>query len=318
MRGPLSRHRGAPGEKNRPRFPYHGRRDPPQGTSMNQSDRTSSQTPPLTTRLRTGARMLIGLARPPAQYGISHPKSGRTWLRAMVGRVLCNRTGLPDSDLLHTRKLTAAAGVPVLKWHHGGASLKSPCPRHDELVFDRRFEGKSIIFVMRDPRDTLVSSYFQAAKRSQSIDGPVGEIGEFVRSSERGILKWIAFHNLWHDNLAKLRSFHLVRYEAMHADPQGTLRGVLEAMGLPDVTDAELANAIEFARFDNLKRLESSGRLQDSALKPKDAADPDSFKVRKGQVGGYRESLGEADIAFIEETLRSYPCPLYLENYPQP
>lgn len=284
---------------------------------MNPNDRHPGRRPSLTARVQMGARILLGAVRPPGQYGISHPKSGRTWLRAMVGRVLCGRTGLPETELLNTRSLTAAAGLPVLKWHHGGASLKSPCPRHDELVFDRRFAGKAIIFVMRDPRDTLVSSYFQAVKRSESITGSVGEIGEFVRSSERGILKWIAFHNLWHENISQLRSFHLVRYESMHAAPVATLRGVLEAMGLRAVTDEELASAIEFARFDNLKKLESSGRLRDSALKPKDVSDPDSFKVRKGQVGGYRETLRDDDIAFIEDTLRRMPCPLYLENYPQ-
>jgi len=283
---------------------------------MNPHDRDPGQNPSLPGRLQRGIRILLGAVRPPGQYGISHPKSGRTWLRAMVGRVLCVRTGLPESELLNTRRLTAAAGgLPVLKWHHGGASLKSPCPRHDELRFDQRFAGKSIIFVIRDPRDTLVSSYFQAVKRSESITGSVGEIGEFIRSSERGILKWIAFHNLWHDNLARLASFHLVRYEAMHAEPLTTLRGVLEAMGLRDVSDEELTDAIEFARFDNLRRLEASGRLRDAALKPKDAADPNSFKVRKGQVGGYRETLSEDDLAFIEDTLNRYPCPLYAENY---
>jgi len=275
----------------------------------------------LGTRLRVGTRLFLGAVRPPAQYGISHPKSGRTWLRALVGRVLCGRTGFPESELLNTRRLTAAAGLPVLKWHHGGASLKNPCPRHDELVFDRRFAGKGIIFMIRDPRDTLVSSYFQALKRSDTFGGDasaVGQVSEFVRSSERGILKWIAFHNMWHENISQLRSFHLVRYESLHAEPVATLRGVLEAMGLRDVTDAELESAIEFARFDNLKRLEASGRVGASALKPKDASDPDSFKVRKGQVGGYRETLSEEDIAFIEQALRNMPCPLYLENYPQP
>lgn len=282
---------------------------------MNPHDRAPGRNSSLTARLQRSARILLGAVRPPGQYGISHPKSGRTWLRAMVGHVLCGRTGLSETELLNTRVLTAAAGLPVLKWHHGGASLKSPCPRHDELRFDERFVGRSIIFVIRDPRDTLVSSYFQAVKRSESITGSVGEIGEFIRSSERGLLKWIAFHNLWHESLPRLRSFHLVRYESMHAEPVATLRGVLEAMGLREVRDEELTSAIEFARFDNLRSLEASGRLRDGALKPKDASDPDSFKVRKGQVGGYHETLNEDDIAFIEDTLNHYPCPLYIENY---
>lgn len=268
-------------------WPYHGGKIQLKWHGMNPRDRDPGQNPSLPGRLQRGIRILLGAVRPPGQYGISHPKSGRTWLRAMVGRVLCGRTGMPESELLNTRSLTAAAGLPVLKWHHGGASLKSPCQRHDELRFDERFAGKSTIFVIRDPRDTLVSSYFQAVKRWESITGSVGEIGEFIRSSERGILKWIAFHNLWHDNLVRLASFHLVRYEAMHADPLTTLRGVLEA----------------------------SGRLRDAALNPKDASDPNSFKVRKGQVGGYRETLSEGDLAFIEGTLNRYPCPLYTENY---
>lgn len=267
-------------------------------------------------RLRMNGRAFLGAIRPPGRYSISYPKSGRTWLRAMIGHVLCSRTGLPLGELLNTRRLTAAAGLETLKWHHGGAALKSPCPRHDQLVFDPRFTGKSVVFVIRDPRDTLVSSYFEVTKRTASATDGSGPIAAFVRSPDRGILKWIAFHNLWHANLANLASFHLVRYEALHADPLAALRGVLSAIGLDDVTDEELARAVEFARFENLKRLESGGLVRAAALRPTDASDPDSYKVRKGRVGGYRESLAAEDIAFIDDTLRRTPCPLYLENYP--
>jgi hypothetical protein len=58
------------------------------------------------------------------------------------------------------------------------------------------------------------------------------------------------------------------------------------------------------------RNLSPTGRLRDGALKRKDASDPDSFKVRKGEVGGYRETLSEDDRAFIEDTLNTYPCSL--------
>lgn len=294
--------------------PMLGARIRPEAQLMSSNSREPAGNRSLPVRLRTGARVLLGAALPPAQYGVSYPKSGRTWLRAMMGHVLCSRTGLPEREVLNTRRLTAAAGLPVLKWHHGGGSLKSPSPAHDQLSFDRRFAGKAIVFMMRDPRDTLVSAYFQSAKRIRSF---AGEIGEFVRSSERGILKWIAYHNLWHENRARLRSFHLVRYESLHADPVAELRGVLEAIGLRDLREEELAAAVEFARFENLKKLEAAAGMRAAALRPKDQADPESFKVRKGRVGGYRESLQEADIAFIEDALKRIPCPLYLEHYRQ-
>jgi hypothetical protein len=263
--------------------------------------------------LGAGLRLLWNGGRAPSQYGVSYPKSGRTWLRAMIGQVLCRRTGLPDTQVLNTRLLTAAAGLRMTTWHHGGGSLKNPCASHDALAFDAaRFAGKHVLFVMRDPRDTLISAYFQSLKRELAFEG---DISSYLRSSERGILKWIAFHNMWHANRDRLASFHLVRYEALHEHPAATLRDALEAIGVQQVTEAELADAIEFARFENLKRLETSGALRSSALRPKDPADPNSFKVRQGRVGGYRDTLSASDLQFIEDTLRGTPCPLFQLNY---
>jgi hypothetical protein len=263
--------------------------------------------------LKAGMRMLWSGARTPSRYGVSYPKSGRTWLRAMVGRVLCRRTGLPESQLLNTRLLTAAAGLGVTTWHHGGGSLKNPCPPHDALEFDAaRFAGKHVLFVMRDPRDTLISAYFQSLKRELAFEG---DISSYLRSNERGILKWIAFHNMWQANRDRLASFHLVRYEALHQQPIATLREALEALGVQRVTEEELADAVEFARFENLKRLEASGALRSAALRPKDRSDPNSFKVRQGRVGGYRETLSADDLAFIDDALRRTPCALYQLQY---
>jgi hypothetical protein len=270
----------------------------------------------LAARLRARARLLLGAARLPEVYGISYPKSGRTWLRAMMGCVLCRRSGLPESDLLDTRLLTAAARLPVMSWHHGGGSLRNPCPGSGELSFDhRRFAGKAVIFLMRDPRDALVSAYFQASKRIRSFEGP---IDAFVRSDQRGIMKWIAHHNAWYEHRALLKSFHLVRYEALHSDPVGTLRSVMAAIGLADPQDEELEEAVDFARFDNLKQFESAARSRAQALRPRDGIDPDSYKVRKGRVGGFGEYLTESDVGFIQEALRQFACPLYFQHYLQP
>lgn len=264
-------------------------------------------------QLTVAARIFLGAVRAPRQYGMSYPKSGRTWLRAMIGHVLCGRTGLSHSQLLNTRRLTAAAGLPVLKWHHGGGTLKANGARHDTLAFDHRlFDGKNILFMIRDPRDTLVSAYFQSSKRIGSFEG---DIATFVRSSERGIHKWIAYHNMWHEHVACLGSFSVVTYESLHADPAPALRSALEAIGLPDATDDELAAAVEFARFDNLKRIEAGAAVRGQALRPKDESDPDSFKVRKGRVGGYMQALSYEDIAFIEDALAVTPCPLYQAYY---
>jgi hypothetical protein len=272
-----------------------------------------ARTPP--SRLRTTGRILTRALLPPQQYGMSYPKSGRTWLRAMIGHVLCARTGIGHQHLLNTRVLIAASGLPPLKWHHGGGKLKADAAHHDSLAFDYRlFDGKRILFLIRDPRDTLVSAYFHATRRIHVFDG---NIATFVRSSQRGILKWISYHNMWHDNRDRLASFRVVTYESLHATPVPALRGALQAIGLDDATDEELEAAVEFARFENLKKLEAGAEVRKAALRPRDEADPDSFKVRKGRVGGYRQSLSADDIAFIEDALARIPCPLYLAYYPK-
>lgn len=250
---------------------------------------------------------------PPQQYGMSYPKSGRTWLRAMIGHVLCERAGLDHKHLLNTRLLIAAAGLPPLKWHHGGAKLKEGAARHDALAFDHQmFDGKRILFLIRDPRDTLTSAYYHSTKRIRVFEG---DISTFVRSSQRGILKWIAYHNMWRENCSSLQSFQVVTYESLHVAPLPALRSAFQAIGLVDVTDAELEAAIEYARFENLRRLEAGGAVHKAALRPVDRDDPESFKVRQGRVGGYRQSLSDDDIAFIEDALARNPCPLYEAYY---
>jgi hypothetical protein len=46
--------------------------------------------------------------------------------------------------------------------------------------------------------------------------------------------------------------------------------------------------------------LEASGGASSHRLRPGDASDPESFKVRRGVVGGYRDYLSPSDLAYIE------------------
>ena len=59
----------------------------------------------------------------PAKVAIvSFPKSGRTWLRLLIGRALCQRYGLPESQILDTFALTRAAGILPTVFTHDGTS----------------------------------------------------------------------------------------------------------------------------------------------------------------------------------------------------
>src|SRR5438046_10268684 len=53
--------------------------------------------------------------------------------------------------------------------------------------------------------------------------------------------------------------------------------------------------ALDFSRFDNMQKLEAAGAFDSKILRPGDVRDPESFKVRRGKVGGYREYLSAED-----------------------
>jgi hypothetical protein len=240
-------------------------------------------------------------------YVISYPKSGRTWLRVLLGKALCLRYGLGAELLLETPLLTEAAGVLRTDFHHDGSEIRDDLD-YISLPEDKRvYCDKSVIFLARDPRDVLVSSYFEATRRSFLFDGePVqfdGSISEFVRSPTFGVKKLAVFYDIWARNQAVPKKFLLIRYEQLHAAPKSLLREVLRVLGAEAVQQEQIAEAVAYARFDNLRRLERANAFNDPRLQPGDPGEPESYKVRRGLVGGYGDYLSPADIAYIEREL---------------
>ena len=63
-----------------------------------------------------------------------------------------------------------------------------------------------------------------------------------------------------------------------------------------------VAEAVEFASVENLRKMEAQDHFwrSGSRLQPRDASNPDSYKVRKAKVGGYRDYFDDEQIAAID------------------
>src|SRR5207249_9665213 len=61
----------------------------------------------------------------------------------------------------------------------------------------------------------------------------------------------------------------------------------------PDVSIFQAALA--FSEFENMKKMEAAGAFDSKILRPGDVRDPESFKVRRGKIGGYREYLSRSE-----------------------
>ncbi len=247
----------------------------------------------------------------PGAYIISYPKSGRTWLRLLLGKVLCDQFQVDSKHMLDTLRVTTLARVLPTRFTHDGASMRDGCPITELDTSKTEYADKKIIVLVRDPRDIMVSCYFQATKRIHVYHGP---ISEFVRSDNYGIRKCVTFYNIWSENQALPKGFLAVRYEDMHTNPQGVLKSVLDFLGITNVEPHVMDRAIEFGRFDNMKKMEASGKFERQVLKPGNVNDQDSFKVRRGKVGGYADYLSQEDCQYLTDVIAQADC-LFLNRY---
>jgi hypothetical protein len=241
-------------------------------------------------------------------YMLSYPKCGRTWLRLMMGKALVDDLGIDEAPMelgkLHDHK----GSLPRMRvTHDDDPQLKRP----DEVERDkRRYARKDIIFLVRDPRDTMISYYFQASKRRDRF---AGTPSEFLRHDVGSLDTIIAYFNVWAQNRTVPRSFTLVRYEDLHADPRRELERCLRVVG--HVPSSErLDAAVQFSRFDNMRKLEHRADQQANArLRAANSDDTESFKTRKGKVGGFRDYLSEGDVAYLNARIAERLSPFYAD-----
>jgi hypothetical protein len=242
-------------------------------------------------------------AAAPEVFIISYPKSGRTWLRALLGKYLSLKYGLPEGSMLETDRLTQAARLPVTVFTHDGSEMLRGARYENVADGKARYQGKKVVFLARNVKDTLVSAYFQAVKRINVFAGP---ISQFIRNERFGVKKIAAFYNSWYCNRHVPGAFLLVRYEEMHRDPAGVLTRLLEFMGERDVRADLVEASVAYCSFDNLRQAEREDRFRTSILRPGSVADPDSFKLREGKIGGHVRHLSRGDIDYIDEEMRRF------------
>ena len=242
---------------------------------------------------------------------LSFPKCGRTWLTLQLGRAISKHFALDVPNLLKLSVFPSLnAAIPSVRITHDDQPHRK---RPNELTTTKKkFAGRKVIFMVRDPRDVLVSYYFHKSKREKERDfwwfqkkrrethTPFkGTLSEFLNVDIGGFDTILRYYNIWAENRNMPAQFLVVRYEDMKSEPARVLRQVLNFVGLECITDDEVHEAIEYARFENMQKLEAGAQAASYKLKPGDKNDPDSFKVRKGKAGGFLECFTPAEIEML-------------------
>jgi Sulfotransferase domain len=238
---------------------------------------------------------------------LSIPKSGRTWLRAFLCAYFCKRFGL-EFTLRPGRY--ALPGFPRIVFSHDRFEHRTKGGRWDRirgkyLVPRRELNRAKIILLARDPRDCFVSLYLQLTRRDPNAPGKLKQktVSEMLRDENFGMRGIVDAMNNWLNEFSHRDNFTLVRYEALRASPAEHFRDLLAVLGESSPDANIFQDALEFSRFENMQKLEAAGAFDSNILHPGDVRDPESFKVRRGKVGGYREYLSAEDQQFAEAAL---------------
>lgn len=256
----------------------------------------------------------------------SYPKSGNTWLRILLANLLSPRPLEPVSinDLegdgiaswlglisqyaaLDPAELTAeeitalrpriyslmaseASRTIVMKIHDAYVDV---APDQPLVPVDAT---RSVVYIVRNPLDVAVSVAHHNGIGMDRAVATMGDpeyvigrrIGQFAEQSEQRLLTWSAHVESWTRAPMPL---HLLRYEDLQADTARSFASVAEFLGLSH-DGARVQRAVENSAFDQLRAQEDEHGFRE---RPPSG---DRF-FRRGQIGGWRDELNEAQVARI-------------------
>jgi len=121
----------------------------------------------------------------------------------------------------------------------------------------------------------------------------------------------LTYYNIWAQNRHLPEDFLLVRYEDLKANPGGELRRVLDFLELQAILQTTIDEAVNYASFENMRKMEAEGRFQSGMLRPADQADQESYKTRKGKTKGFVDHLSPVEIEALNKKMNEKLDPYF-------
>jgi len=248
---------------------------------------------------------------------VSLGKSGRTWLRVMLSRLYQQALTIPEHQVINYDN-----------FYHMDSRAPKVFFTHDDYLgywsgereTKADYRDKDLVLLVRDPRDVAVSQYFHWRYRMKPrnmalLDYPEPHeevtMFDFIMDPVRGRLpRVIESLNLWAAAMRERKDSCLVRYEDLHADPAVALSRVAKTLGL-DVAREQIDEAVRYASYENMKQMEVKQTLSGGRIKPVKKDDPNTYKVRKAKVGGYRDYFDPEQIDRIDALLKERLDPVF-------
>lgn len=232
-------------------------------------------------------------------FFVSIPKSGRTWLRFFLHYYFSQIHGT-DAPL-HQDDNYPDARPSYYFTHDRYENLIYPgvydLIRGRYMIPARLRRSAPICLIVRQLPDLMVSLYFQFSKRQVAFEGG---LSNFIRHPLFGVANVVGVMNSWVREWQESPNFFVTSYEQWHRDTVVEFGRVVAWLTGQAADERLVAAAVEASSFDRMRRVEASGTERIDALRPGSRHDPESFKTRRGRVGGYVDYMSVDDIAYVE------------------
>lgn len=196
-----------------------------------------------------------------------------------------------------------------MHYSHDGSQYSSSADYRELTPCQGNYPGHKIVFLHRDPRDAVVSGFFQKSLRLNA--GYEGSLSTFLRDPCLGIEKIIVFNLAWLETGPSLDiPFASIGYEQLREAPLLGLDRLFTWL-VPDHApdQADLQSVVEQSSFTAMQKQEREGSFAGKygwMLQPTDPANRESYKVRRGVIGGFADYFSAEDVAFADDLLATY------------
>jgi hypothetical protein len=230
---------------------------------------------------------------PDDAFLVAYSKSGNTWTRFLLGNLL-----FPDQqvDFLNIPKLIPHFDVMPKRFF-----ANMPRPRVMNCHEPYRPHYKRVIYVVRDPRDVVVSLFhFQRKRRIIEDKYPLDRFvtrfiaGEALRPARLGT--WGQNAGSWLAMRENDPTFLLLRYEDMLVETELALKKIALLLGI-DATPERIARAVERSSAQEMRSLE---KVQGEEWHQSKGTRQDIPFVRAARSGGWKTALSRDSVAEIE------------------
>lgn len=246
-----------------------------------------------------------------------YPKSGNTWLTRLTAEIVsCPVAGFWCEPFNTEESIEGAereSEYECFKAHHSADQMRQ--------TFTHYANGtERIIYVVRDPRDVVVSAshYFDVRPRNKRVHGFASmfsggaelydrlfdnrryRVDLFTEGLLRGTREGSWLRVPWREHVEGYLATDalVIRYEDLLDDPVAGARGICAHLDV-ERTDAELAQAVQAQSFDHRKKgfaeANESRRAQ---------------FLRRGEAGQWRQELSASNIQSIDEAIGEFMAEL--------